>query len=172
MKGSVVVLIVVWVLMLLFGVLNIDALSAMHSFNLLFVPIFYAPMGLVLLVLAALLSGVFVFLDVWNDLRAQAHLARYLKQLDQLRDSLDREEASRFEHLQQYLEERLSRLESQNSTSSAAGSGAFAQNRELIVSFNQRIDTVRDELAADIGQLEDSLSRKIDGQAATGYRKM
>lgn len=141
-----VVLIVVLALLVVFAVFNFDALLFAHTLNLFGLATYSVPLGMLLLVLAALLAVLFALLASLSDLRARAGEARTLREMQALRQSLDQQEGSRFAQLQAYLQERFAALES----------GGAAESQ-----LAARVDRLRDELAADIGQLDDSLRRRL-----------
>jgi hypothetical protein len=109
-----------------------------------------------------------------------------LRKLEDLRSSLDKQEAGRFASLKTDLErqfgtvlERLERLERAPASNSGQGSslgglakalpflggGNSSSNMDgdrALASLNARVDRVRDELAADIGQLEDNILRALE----------
>ncbi|MBB6099929.1 putative integral membrane protein [Deinobacterium chartae] len=163
MRFHNVLLLLVLALLVVFGIFNWNALSFPHTVNLLVVPAFQAPLGLILLVTAGLLAVVFSMLVSYNELRARAHEARYLKELDAVRQSLDAQEASRFHQLREHFDRVIAEVQARGA---AAGSSQTAHDQELIEAFNARVDRVRDELAADIGQLEDAVLRRLGGTSA------
>jgi uncharacterized integral membrane protein len=158
MKVSNFVLALVLLLLVIFGVLNRHALTFPHTIDLGFSK-YQGPIGLILLVAVAGCSVLFVLLNALNDLRQKSEANRLFKQLEQLRATLDSQEESRFKRLNDRFSERFDALESKlgtgrggsnSPTSPADFSGVYA-----------RIDRVRDELAADIGQMEDALMRQL-----------
>jgi hypothetical protein len=151
---------------------------------------FVAPIRLIGLLSLIGLAGVYSL--IWNlsATRFQARSVKDLRKLEDLRSSLDKQEAGRFAALKSDLErqfgtvlERLDRLErspSPNAGSSGngglgglakalpffGGSGnnaaANLDGEKTIAGLNARVDRVRDELAADIGQLEDNILRALE----------
>lgn len=146
MRFHTVLLIVVLALLLVFGFLNYNALLFGHTLSLGFATYLGVPLGMILLILAAVLALLFYLLASYGNLRAQADSARMLREMQTLRQNLDTAEGSRFAQLQAYLEERFGELRTVGESSTA---------------FGERVDRVRNEIAADIGQLEDYLRRRL-----------
>jgi hypothetical protein len=147
---------------------------------------FVAPVRLIGLLSLIGLAGVYSL--VWNlsATRFQARSVKDLRKLEDLRSSLDKKEEGRFAALKVDLErqfgtvlERLERLERAPASNSGQGSslgglakalpflagGNSSSNMDgdkALTSLNARVDRVRDELAADIGQLEDNILRALE----------
>jgi hypothetical protein len=151
---------------------------------------FVAPVRLIGLLSLVALAGVYSL--IWNlsATRFQARSVKDLRKLEDLRSSLDKQEAGRFASLKTDLErqfgtvlERLERLERAPASSSGHGSslgglakalpflgggnsssnlGGNTDGDKALASLNARVDRVRDELAADIGQLEDNILRALE----------
>lgn len=146
MRFHTVLLVIVLVLLIALGVLNVNALLYPHTLSLGFITYTGVPLGMILLVLAALLAALFTLLTSFNSLRAQADSARMLREMQALRQNIDSQEGSRFAELKTYLDGRFAELRTQS---------------QDVGGYAARVDRVRDELAADIGQLEDFLRRKL-----------
>ncbi|MBC7646875.1 MAG: hypothetical protein H7095_07145 [Pseudopedobacter sp.] len=160
MRVSTIFLVLVLILLAIFGVLNHTSLTAPHTLNLGFVVFREAPVGLYVLITAAVLSVFFVLLDLFNDLRQKAEQGRVLRQLESVRLQLETGENARFEALKGQLE-RITQLVS------AGGRGNGTQGVGVdLSSVLSRIETVRDEIAADIAYSEDSILRQMRGQDA------
>jgi hypothetical protein len=146
---------------------------------------FVAPVRLIGLLSLVALAGIYSL--IWNlsATRFQARSVKDLRKLEDLRTSLDKQEAGRFASLKSDLErqfgtvlERLERLERAPASNSGQGSslgglakalpffgGNSSSNMDgdkALASLNARVDRVRDELAADIGQLEDNILRALE----------
>ncbi len=152
MRFHTVLLVIVLVLLVAFGILNYNALLFGHTLTLGFATYTGVPLGMILLVLGAILALLFYLLTSYATLRGQADSAKLLREMQVLRQSLDTQEGSRFAQLQAYLEQRFGELKGQTQESGA---------------FGARVERVRDEIAADIGQLEDYLRRRL-GDAPQG----
>lgn len=155
MRPSLALFMVVLVVVAVLAVANLERL--------------FAPIRLSLAVaeydIAAILVGLISILGValaftlvasLSDTRAKARTADYLSRIDDLRLSLDKEEASRFAALSGSLEAHVRTL---SSRLDALGDTLASRQDSLLASVNERVDKVRDELAADIGAVEDTLLR-------------
>ncbi len=143
-----VVLIVVLVLLGLFAVLNTNALMFPHTLSLGFVTYTGVPMGLILLIVATLLTLVFYFWAGITGLRAQADSAKLLRDMEALRTSLDQQEGSRFAQLQTHLDERFRVL--------GQGSGGAD-----VAALNARVDALQRDLNVQLAQMDDYLKAKL-----------
>lgn len=157
MRVSTVFLGLVLILLGVFGVLNRTSLTFPHTLNLGFAVFTEVPVGLYVLIAAAGLSVFFVVLDAFNDLRQKAEQGRVLKQLESVRLQLETGENARFEALQAQLE-RIAQLVGSGSHRGGTGSVDLS-------SVISRIETVRDEIAADIAYSEDAVLRELRGQS-------
>ena len=146
MRFHTVLLVLVLVLLVAFGILNYNALLFGHTLSLGFASYTGVPLGMILLVLGAILALLFYLLTSYANLRAQADSAKLLREMQILRQSLDSQEGSRFAQLQGYLEQRFGELKAQQTEGG---------------NYGARVERVRDEIAADIGQLEDYLRRRL-----------
>jgi|GEM_PF-1600200 len=160
MRVSTVFLGLVLILLGVFGVLNRTSLTFPHTLNLGFVVFREAPVGLYVLITAAVLSVFFVLLDLFNDLRQKAEQGRVLRQLESVRLQLETGENARFEALKGQLE-RITQLVSTGTGGRGGGTQGVSVDLSSVLS---RIDTVRDEIAADIAYSEDSILRELRGQ--------
>lgn len=155
--GGVVVIVVALM------ITNATTLLQNSSFALPFLGVFVGPFRLIGLLALIAVAGVFALTWSLSATRVQARSARDLRQIEDLRRSLDKEEATRFAALSARLDEHarniLSRLES---GVTSRGSGAPGDSSDKLVGIvNARMDRVRDELAADIGAAEESILRAL-----------
>ena len=165
---------------------NAPTLLKTTTFSIPLAGSFVAPVRLIGLLSLVALAGVYSL--IWNlsATRFQARSVKDLRKLEDLRSSLDKQEAGRFASLKTDLErqfgtvlERLERLERAPASSSGQGSslgglakalpflgggnsGSNIDGDKALASLNARVDRVRDELAADIGQLEDNILRALE----------
>ncbi|AWN21888.1 hypothetical protein DKM44_00410 [Deinococcus irradiatisoli] len=107
-----ILLIVVLVLHVVFGLLNIASLLAIHDINLGFA-VYTGPLGLILLITSALVAVLAYIAASFSSLRREADTAKLLRDLDSVRQSLDSQEASRFAQLQAALDKRFAGLDLQ-----------------------------------------------------------
>ena len=165
---------------------NAPTLLKTTSFAIPLAGSFVAPVRLIGLLSLVALAGVYSL--IWNlsATRFQARSVKDLRKLEDLRSSLDKKEEGRFASLKTDLErqfgtvlERLERLERAPSGNSGQNSGlgglaktlpflgggnssGNADGDKALAGLNARVDRVRDELAADIGQLEDNILRALE----------
>jgi hypothetical protein len=134
----------------LFPAENRNTLTAGHTINIPGLGISESvPVGTYLLLGWLLTAVIFTLVNVFSRLRREADSARILRDMESLRANLDKAEGSRFAELQAYLERRLNELQGQvTAQGSSTGSAG-------------RLDILRNELAADIGQLDNYLKRKL-----------
>lgn len=139
MKFLQALMVIGLLLLALFTVANFDALMASHTLNLFWLSSYMVPLGIILVVVMALIIVGYALAVTFIDLKSKAELNRYLKQMEQMRSAIDQAEASRFTQLREHMDQQMTALASR---------------------VESRVDRVRDELAADIGQLEDAVFRK------------
>jgi hypothetical protein len=177
---------VVVILVAIAMIANAPTLLKTTTFSIPLAGSFVAPVRLIGLLSLIALAGVYSL--IWNlsATRFQARSVKDLRKLEDLRSSLDKQEAGRFASLKTDLErqfgtvlERLERLERAPAPSSGQSSGLGGLAKALpflgggnsssnmdgdkaLASLNARVDRVRDELAADIGQLEDNILRALE----------
>lgn len=144
-----IVLIIALVLLAIFAVLNTNALMFPHTLSLGFVTYRGVPMGLILLIVATLLTLVFYFWAGITGLRAQADSAKLLRDMEALRVSLDQQEGSRFAQLQTHLDERFRVLEA-----ARGGSGDVS-------ALTGRVDALQKDMNLQLAQMDDYLKSKL-----------
>lgn len=154
---------VVVVIVVALMITNAPTLLENSSFAVPFLGTFTAPTRLIGLLSLIGVAGGFSLVWSLSATRTQARSARDLRQIEDLRRSLDKEEATRFAALSLRLDEHaktiLGRLEPGVLT---RGSGAPSdQTDKLAAGLNARMDRVRDELAADIGAAEEAILRAL-----------
>jgi len=98
------------------------------------------PVGTYLLVGWLVTAVLFALVNTFSRLRRDADSARILRDMENLRANLDKAEGSRFAELQAYLDRRLGEIQTQVKTQATD-----------LGTYNARMDTVRNELAADLG---------------------
>ena len=132
---------------------NRNTLTAGHTLTLPGLGSFErVPAGLYLLVGWLVTALLYTLINSVSRLRNQADSARMLRDMESLRANLDKAEGSRFAELQAYLERRLGELQSQIAAQEGTLSGQAT-----------RLETLRNELAADLGQMDSYLKRKLGG---------
>lgn len=154
---------IVVVIVVALMITNAPTLLQNAPFVVPFLGTFIGPTRLIGMLALVGVAGIFSLVWSLSATRTQARSARDLRQIEDLRRSLDKEEATRFASLSSRLDEHakniLSRLEP---GALARGSGASSDATDkLVSSVNARMDRVRDELAADIGAAEESILRAL-----------
>ncbi|WP_424950488.1 LapA family protein [Deinococcus sp.] len=130
---------------------NRNTLTAPHTLSLPGLGVSQTvPVGTYLLIGWLLTAALFALVNTFSRLRREADSARILRDMESLRTNLDKAEGSRFAELQSYLERRLNEIQAQVGQQASGNAGSAA-----------RLDTLRNELAADIGQLDHYLKRKL-----------
>lgn len=168
MRARGILLTVVVLLGVLFAVVNWSTLTTPLPVNLLFGRV-EVPVGLTLLLLALLLAILF-FVGAMFDRAAQLREIRRLeRQLEKARGQLD---ARRLEEiaevrdavqawgtsLERRVDERVGEAESSLKT---ALTDAETREKERMANLEERVVLVRNELAADVGEAEDTLRRML-----------
>jgi hypothetical protein len=138
MKIRTIVLIVVFVLIGLFALLNWSAIMAPTTLSMIVADI-EAPLGLIMLGLMVLLTILFLTFIVIMQAGIMADRRRILQELEAQRTLANEAEASRFSDLRSYLQTAFS-------------------NTDAAIKESSNV------LSAYIGELEDRLERKIDAK--------
>ncbi|GGR27953.1 LapA family protein [Deinococcus ruber] len=130
---------------------NRNTLTAPHTLTLPGLGTFQGvPVGTYLLIGWLVTALLYTLINSVSRLRNQADSAKLLRDMESLRVNLDKAEGSRFAELQTYLERRLNELQTQISAQASETTGQAA-----------RMTTLRNELAADLGQMDNYLKRKL-----------
>lgn len=167
LKGILITLVVV--AGLLFAVLNWQVLFTRAPVNLLLGTV-EMPVGISLLVLAVALSLLFFLASIWEragQLRQVTHQERVI---ENLRERLDRQRAAELEALEATIRDRfdgvLQQVENDSGRVEANIRESLAELEERQVErlelLQERVVLVRNELAADIGELEDRLQGRAE----------
>jgi uncharacterized integral membrane protein len=148
-----------------FTLLNWTAFTAPTTLSLAFGEV-QAPLGLIMLVVTGLFSGLFLVYIVFQQAGVILEARRYAKELKSHRELADKAEASRFTEMRGFLEAELRRLEAQRA----------AETRELgarIEAAERKVTAMSAEstriLSAYVGEIEDKLDRLL-GPARGGSR--
>ena len=150
-------LILAFVLLAAFATLNWAAMAAPSTLSLGLIDV-SAPLGMVMLVFTAAISGLFIVYIVLLQAGVIVEARRLTKELKAQRELADTAEASRFTALQTILEGQLSKIEAQGA----------ATNREFGARIEQSERGMQDKLAeatgtlsAYLGEIEDKLDRVL-----------
>jgi len=156
--------VLVFLLLVLFGVfafVNWAAFVAPTTLSLI-VGSVEAPLGVILLAFIVVLTGVFLFMMVFQQAGLILETRRYAKELSAQRALADQAEASRFTDLRRHLDERLDRLE-QGAGLPAAGEEAaetlVARLDRLEEALREHVDHAGNTLSAYIGEVDDRIQR-------------
>jgi uncharacterized integral membrane protein len=157
MSTRTVFLLLVAALLALFTIFNWQAFTTPTTLWLLFARV-QAPLGLVMLGVAGLLSVLFLLYVTYMQTTAILEARRYARELQAQRQVADAAEASRIAELQSLVEagvrsldERI--IQAQNATQSALG--------QLSIELRAAIDQSATVLSAYIGEVEDRLERQL-----------
>ena len=144
-------------LLAVFALLNWSAFSTPTALTLGFAEV-QAPLGLVMLVVTGIVSGLFLVYIVYQQAGAILESRRYERELRANRELADKAEASRFTELRAYLASELGRLQSERATESQQVGARLQQLEERL---QQRMDESARGLSAHLGEVEDKLDRVI-----------
>jgi uncharacterized integral membrane protein len=140
-----------------FALLNWNAFTTPTTLSLAFGEV-QAPLGLIMLVVTGLFSGLFLLYIVFQQAGVILEARRYAKELKSHRELADKAEASRFTEMRGFLEGELRRLEAQRA----------AETRELgarIEAAERKMTDMSAEstriLSAYVGEIEDKLDRLL-----------
>lgn len=157
-------LILAFVLLAAFAILNWAAMAAPSTLSLGLIDV-TAPLGMVMLVFTAAISGLFFVYIVLLQAGVIVEARRLTKEVKAQRDLADTAEASRFTALRTMLEGELSKIEAQGA----------AANREFGARIEQSERGMQDKLAeaagtlsAYLGEIEDKLDRVLVPAHALG----
>ncbi len=157
LRAFALTLMLAFALLLLLVTLNWSAFAAPTALSLGFTEI-SAPLGMVMLVFTAVVSGMFVVYIVFQQAGVILDARRFAKEGKVQRELADRAEASRFTELRTMLEGELRRIEAQGA----------ASTRELSARMEQSERGLQDKLAeatrttsAYLGEIEDKLDRVL-----------
>lgn len=169
LKGILITLVIL--LAFLFAAVNWQTVSASLPVNFLFFTV-QLPLGFTLLVSAVVLSAIFFavsLIDRAGQLRQITQLERQLETLRTKMDARRLEEIAQLEQtyvrrcdsLEAQLSSGLGRLESEMRESLASFE---MRSKERLTELQERVVMVRNELAADIAEAEDTLQRQVKGE--------
>jgi uncharacterized integral membrane protein len=138
-----------------FAVVNWGAFTTPTSLSLVFTAV-QAPLGLIMLGLAAILTVLFLVFLVYLQTSVILEARRYARELRTQRELAEQAETSRFTELRSFLEDELLKLVAQT-----VELRADVQTRldGLDQNLRSAIEQAGNTLAAYIGELEDRLER-------------
>lgn len=156
-------LMLVFVVLAMFTVLNWSAFMTPTTLSLLFATV-QAPLGLIMLGVTALLAALFLTYLVYIQTTVLFDTRRAARELRTQRELADQAEASRFTELRGFLEGRLQKLET---VVVEVQSRTVARLDQLDDNLRFAVERVDHSLAAYIGELEDRMETRMGGKGAT-----
>ncbi len=142
-----------------FAAVNWTAFTTPTTLSLVFAVV-QAPLGLIMLAIAALITVLFLIFVVYLQTSVIIETRRYGRELQAQRELADKAEASRFTELRGFLDAELSKLAARIAEIKSGTDTRLDQlERDLRASVEQTGNT----LAAYIGELEDRVERGISG---------
>jgi len=140
-----------------FALLNWGAFTASTTLSLAFTQV-QAPLGLIMLVVTGLFSGLLLVYIVFQQAGVIFEGRRYAKEVKAHRELADKAEASRFTEIRTFLEGELRKLEAQGAASTRElGARIEASERQVLDMFAESSRT----LSAYIGEVDDKLDRVL-----------
>jgi uncharacterized integral membrane protein len=144
-------------LLALFAMLNWAAFTTPTTLTLGVTDV-SAPLGLIMLVVTGIVSGVFLVYILVQQAGVILEARRTAKELKGHRELADKAEASRFTELRAYLEGEMSRIEAQGA---AAHREFGARIEKLDQGLQDKLAESARTVAAYLGEIEDKLDRVL-----------
>ena len=152
-------LILAYVLLAAFAALNWAAIVAPSTLSLGFTEV-SVPLGMVMLIFTAAISGSFVVYIVLLQAGVIVEARRLTKEVKEQRELADTAEASRFTELRSLLEGEMRKIEAQSAASKRESEARIEQSaRGMQDKFAESTAT----LSAYLGEIEDKLDRAVLG---------
>ncbi len=155
MKTPTLLLLVVLAFVALFAIVNWNAIVTPTTVSMLVADI-QAPIGLIMLVLLALVTAMFLLFVVYLQATVLLDARRQSRELQAQRELADKAEASRFTDLRVFLDAELRKLADQLA---AAQSGMVARVSEAEKVLRAEIERTENAVTATVGELDDRLER-------------
>ncbi len=147
-------------LVAVFAVINWTAFTTPTVLSLLFVTV-EAPLGLVMLVLTAVVTFIFLVFAVYQQATALADSRRHSRELARQMELAEQAEVSRFTELRNYLEVELERIAT---TSAEARAGLQSRLDRLDQDLHAVVSESGNTLTAYLGEIDDRIERHIKGR--------
>ena len=157
MNARALALVSALALLALFATLNWATFTAPTTLTLGFTDV-QAPLGLLMLIVTAVLCGLFVVYILFQQAGFILDARRYAKELKANRELADTAEASRFTDLRTFLEGELRRIEAQSAASTRELGARMAQ---LELGLQDKLAESTRTLSAYVGEVEDKLDRVL-----------
>ncbi len=146
-------------LLAVFTLLNWSAFLAPTTLSLGVAEV-QAPLGLVMLGVTAVISGVFLVVILVQQASVILDSRRMAKDLHAQRELADKAEASRFTEMRSHLDGEIARLEAQAAASTRELGERLTRAEEAMAT---RVDDAARTLSAHLGEIEDKLDRALPG---------
>jgi uncharacterized integral membrane protein len=153
---SLLIIVVLGVL-IVFAAINWSAFVAPTTLSVGFTTM-EAPLGLILLGIAASLTLLFLIYVVYLQSSTLMESRRYGRELQAQREVADRAEASRLTQLQSFLEAELQKLAKQTEEAKA---GTLSRVDQLEKDLRATMEQSANSLAAYLGEIDDRFERTI-----------
>lgn len=150
-------LILACVLLAAFATLNWAAIAAPSTLSLGFTEA-RAPVGMVMLVFTAVISGLFIVYIVLLQAGVILEARRLTKEVKEQRELADTAEASRFTELRTLLEGELRKIEAQGAASSREFEARIDRSER---GMQDKLAEATGTLSAYLGEIEDKLDRAL-----------
>ncbi|MBC8007908.1 MAG: LapA family protein [Prolixibacteraceae bacterium] len=169
MKLPTLLLLLVLTVVVVFAIVNWSVITAPATVSLLVTDV-QAPLGLIMLGLAVLITVLFLIYLAYLQTSVLLEARRHSRELQAQRELADQAEASRFTDLRGFLDTELRKLAGQFAESRAVVSGRVDQSER---DLRTTIEETGNSLAAQIGELEDRLERPLlRGPLRSGEREL
>lgn len=156
-RAFTLTLILVFALLTAFATLNWVAVAAPSTLSLGFTNVI-APLGMVMLVFTAAISGLLIVYIVLLQAGVILEARRLTKEVKAQRELADTAEASRFTELRTLLEGELRRIEAQGAASDREFAARVEQSER---GSQQKLAEATATLSAYLGEIEDKLDRVL-----------
>ena len=147
-------------LVAVFAAINWTAFTTPTTLSLLFAT-GQAPLGLIMLVLAAAVTFIFFVFALYQQASALADSRRHSRELSRQMELAEQAEVSRFTELRHYLEAELERI---GSASEEARGAMQARLDRLDQDLKSTLQESGNTLTAYMGEIEDRIERHLKGR--------
>jgi len=159
MRFRTLLLLVVLGAIAAFAAVNWTAFTTPTTLSLVFAVV-QAPLGLIMLALAAVITVLFLVFVVYLQTSVIIETRRYGRELQTQRELADKAEASRFTELRGFLDTELSKLAGRVAE---VKTGTDTRLDQLDRDLRSAVEQAGNTLAAYIGELEDRVERGSSG---------
>ncbi|MEO8297546.1 MAG: LapA family protein [Burkholderiales bacterium] len=157
LRAFSLILVLAFVLLAAFATLNWVVIAGPSTLSLGFVEV-SAPLGLVMLIFTAAISGLFILYIVLLQAGVILEARRLTKEVKEQRELADKAEASRFTELRTLLVGELRRIEAQGAASHREFGARIEQSER---GMQDKLTEATTTLSAYLGEIEDKLDRAL-----------